>query len=278
MSSDSIGRALSDAVPGVEASSSDLDRLSYARDLWPRHHLGVRGGVLPPSRPAIVVWPKTTEEVAAIVRRCADEGAPIAPFGAGSGVCGGTLPDPRTVIIDLKKLARVRSLGSDVLDVEAGAMGIRLEEDLDARGHTLGHFPSSILCSTVGGWIAARSAGQCSGLYGKIEDMVVSLECVVGRGEVVRLKRRLHGPDATPLLVGSENMVRAGGLFAAVPDPAGLGEQAAGVARGILDGSPPQANRYVPDQVRVALNTTTLDLVRVGFDKHLLEFVDVVVQ
>ncbi|MBK8941929.1 MAG: FAD-binding oxidoreductase [Polyangiaceae bacterium] len=207
VTSDALARAVRDAAPGVVARSSELDRLSYARDLWPRHHLGVRDGALPASRPALVVWPRTTEEVAAIVRRCADEGAPIAPFGAGSGVCGGTLPDPRTVIVDLKKLARVRRLDErGVIDVEAGAMGIRLEEDLDARGHTLGHFPSSILCSTVGGWIAARSAGQCSGLYGKIEDMVVSLECVVGRGEIVRLRRRLHGPDATPLVVGSEGI------------------------------------------------------------------------
>jgi alkyldihydroxyacetonephosphate synthase len=62
------------------------------------------------------------------------------------------------------------------------------------------------VCSTVGGWVAARSAGQCSGRYGKMEDMVASLECVVGRGEVVRFERRLHGPDATPLIIGSEGV------------------------------------------------------------------------
>lgn len=205
-----IGRAVADAAPGVAISSSDVDRISYARDLWPRHHLGVRDGVLPASRPAAVVWPTSTDEVARIVRRCAQEGVPIAPFGAGSGVCGGTLPSARTVVVDLKKMSRVRRLassGAEDFEVEAGAMGIRLQDDLEARGYTLGHFPSSILCSTVGGWIAARSAGQCSGLYGKIEDMVVSLECVVGTGEVVRLKRRVHGPDATPLIVGSEGIL-----------------------------------------------------------------------
>ena len=69
-------------------------------------------------------------------------------------------------------------------------MGVPLRAGARARGLTLGHFPSSILCSTVGGWVAARSAGQCSGAYGKIEDMVASLECVTGAGEVVALRRR----------------------------------------------------------------------------------------
>lgn len=210
MTQSDVGRALEDAARGVAVSSTELDRLSYARDLWPRHHIAVRDRHLPDTKPAAIVWPTTTEEVAAIVRRCAEEGIPIAPFGAGSGVCAGTLPDSRTVVIDLKKLSRVRRLereGAQTLDVEAGAMGIRLQEDLEARGYTLGHFPSSILCSTVGGWVAARSAGQCSGYYGKIEDMVVSLECVVGRGEVVRLRRRVNGPDVTPLIVGSEGVL-----------------------------------------------------------------------
>ena len=83
-------------------------------------------------------------------------------------------------------------------------MGLPLEEDLNRRGFTLGHFPSSILCSTVGGWVAARSAGQCSGLYGKIEDMVLALECVTGTGEVVTLRHRTSGPNLIPLVIGSE--------------------------------------------------------------------------
>ncbi|MFO0616206.1 MAG: FAD-linked oxidase C-terminal domain-containing protein [Polyangiaceae bacterium] len=195
------------AFAGFQTSTREIDRVTYARDLWPRHHIAVRDGAIAEHKPALVVWPRTTEDVAAIVGVCAREGFSVAPFGAGSGVCGGTLPDPRTVVLDLKKLEAIRAIEGDVLDVEAGANGIRLEEDLVARGHTLGHFPSSILCSTVGGWVAARSAGQCSGLYGKIEDMVVDLECVVGRGEIVRFKRRLSGPDLTPILTGSEGIL-----------------------------------------------------------------------
>ena len=162
---------------GAVVSKSDADRTLYARDLWPRHLIDVRDGEVALHKPAAIVWPRNTEEVASIVERCAREGTPLVPYGAGSGVCGGVLPDPNAIILDLKCMNAVRMLDRErpVVDVEAGALGIRFEEDLQAQGFTLGHFPSSILCSTVGGWVAARSAGQCSGLYGKIEDMIAHL-------------------------------------------------------------------------------------------------------
>ena len=205
----SIERAIAALAPGVRASSNPADKALYARDLWPRHHFAVRSGEVAAHQPSLVVWPKDIAEVSAIVRACAEEGVPIAPFGAGSGVCGGTLPSSRTVVVDMKRMDRLVSVDRETmtLDVEAGAMGIRLEEDLADQGFTLGHFPSSILCSTVGGWVAARSAGQCSGLYGKIEDMVVDLDCVFGRGEAAVLRRRAHHPDITPLVVGSEGVL-----------------------------------------------------------------------
>jgi alkyldihydroxyacetonephosphate synthase len=56
----------------------------------------------------------------------------------------------------------------------------------------------------VGGWVAARGAGQCSGRYGKIEDMVTSLEVVLGSGEVLNAECHRHGAELLPLLVGSE--------------------------------------------------------------------------
>ncbi len=204
-----LAEALGKALPDILKSDAAVDRIAYARDLWPRHHLAVSEGRIAEHRPGLVVWPRTTAEVAAVVRFCADEGVPLVPFGAGSGVCGGILPDPRVVVLDLKRLTRWRKLDVEapVLEVEAGALGIRLEEELNAKGFSAGHFPSSILCSTVGGWVAARGAGQCSGRYGKIEDMVSALECVVGRGEVVRLERRVHGPDLIPLLIGSEGVL-----------------------------------------------------------------------
>ncbi len=197
---------LMDAFPGLLASVDAADRVAYARDLWPRHHLAVRAGNVAEHRPGVIVWPETTLQVAALVRWAGPRGIPLVPFGAGSGVCAGVLPREDVVVVDLKRMARWRKLdrAAPSLDVEAGQMGMPLEQELQRLGYTLGHFPSSILCSTVGGWVAARSAGQCSGYYGKIEDMVVALECVTGKGEIVTLRRRAHGPDLVPLVVGSE--------------------------------------------------------------------------
>lgn len=205
----SLPSALGKALPSLRQSASPADRICYARDLWPRHHLAVMAGNIAEHAPGAVVWPETTEEVAEAVRFCAQAGIALVPFGAGSGVCGGILPNENTIILDLKRMQRIRGIerSEPSISVEAGALGIRLEEDLNTQGFTLGHFPSSILCSTVGGWLAARSAGQCSGRYGKIEDMAASLECVSGTGEILNLHRRTQGPDLTPLMIGSEGIL-----------------------------------------------------------------------
>ena len=72
---------------------------------------------------------------------------------------------------------------------------------------TLGHWPQSIDLSTVGGWLACRSAGQLSTRYGKIEDMVLGLDVVLADGRTVHTggaPRAAVGPDLTQLFVGSE--------------------------------------------------------------------------
>jgi alkyldihydroxyacetonephosphate synthase len=78
---------------------------------------------------------------------------------------------------------------------------------VNPHGWTVGHFPSSIMCSTVGGWVAARGAGQLSTRYGKAEDLVVALEAVLPDGEVWRTTpapRTAAGPDVWRLLAGAE--------------------------------------------------------------------------
>ena len=198
--------SLSEALPGLDVRDGEADRLSYSRDLWPRHHLAVRAGNVAPSKPAAIAWPRSTEETAALVSWCAERGVAMVPFGAGSGVCGAILPGQDALVIDVKRMDKFRRIDRDarVVDVETGYMGVPFEERLGRAGLTLGHFPSSILCSTVGGWIAGRGAGQCSGYYGKIEDMVVGLEVVTGKGEVVQARARAHGASLVPLLIGSE--------------------------------------------------------------------------
>lgn len=206
---DSLTRDLMRAMQRGRVSSDDADRVAYARDLWPRQQIRTRAGEAAIAPPAVVVWPERTEEVASVVRFAYERGLPIVPFGAGSGVCGGILPTPDAIVLDLKRLRRLRYVDEAMLRarVEAGILGQHLEDELDARGYTLGHFPSSIYCSTLGGWIAGRSAGQCSGRYGKIEDMVLGLDFVDGTGRIHRIHR--DGEDAAllPLVIGSEGIL-----------------------------------------------------------------------
>ena len=195
---------LSRRFPG-RVSTTPPDRVAYARDLWPRTLLGIAEGEIAPHPPDAVVWPTTTDEVVEIVRAAARAGTPIVPFGAGSGVCGGALPIRGGLVVDLKRMRKRIALDAEAgaVTFEAGVLGEHLEHELNRAGFTMGHFPSSIMCSTLGGWVAARSAGQLSTRYGKIEDMVRALTFVDGTGGVHELAAG-DVPDLLPLLIGSE--------------------------------------------------------------------------
>jgi len=189
-------------------SKQHPDRFAYSRDMWPRSLIQQRSGKLN-NLPDVVVWPEDVKQVAEVVRVAKDFGMPVVPFGAGSGVCAGTLPIYRGIILDLKRLNRIIQIREldNLIEVQAGAIGENLERELNQRKFTLGHFPSSMYCSTVGGWIATRSAGQCSSRYGKIEDLVRSLRFVDAEGKIRDTSLYASSTDASflePLLVGSE--------------------------------------------------------------------------
>lgn len=202
-------KALVGVLGETRVSTRDTDRSTYSRDMWARSLLAVRVGAVTEHPPDVIVWPETAAEVAEIVRIARRLHVPIVPYGAGSGVCGGAVPIHGGITIDTKRMDRVLHVDGDDLTCEAecGIVGERLERWLDARGYTLGHFPSSIYCSTLGGWLAARSGGQMSTKYGKIEDMTLGVTAVTGRGDVIstgRHGRAAAGPDWTQLLIGSE--------------------------------------------------------------------------
>ncbi len=188
-------------------SASDLD--TYSRDMWPRLLLALRAGVPSPYRPQVVVWPESTREVAAIVRLAGQHQIPVVPYGGGSGVCGGAVPIRGGIVIDLKRMDAMAAIQREdmICDVEAGIGGERFERALGRRGYTFGNFPSSIYCSTVGGWLSTRAAGQMSTKYGKVEDRVAGLTVVTGRGDIIHtdaMARAGRGPDWTQLMLGSE--------------------------------------------------------------------------
>ena len=192
-----------------EQFSEDVAALIiYSRDLNPIGTIFTQQGRLM-TMPDAVVWPEDIEQIRDLVRIANEYKIPLIPYGSGSGVCGGANPVGRGIIVDMKKMARIRRLDaySLAIEVESGFIGELFERELNSKGYTLGHFPSSIWCSTVGGWLAARSAGQLSARYGKIEDMVLGIEAVMPDGEVLKTKvtpRSATGPDFKQLLVGSE--------------------------------------------------------------------------
>lgn len=192
--------------------TSGPDKMAYGRDCWPRGIILARGGRWRVHEPLCVVQPGSEEEVVSVVRAVREAGVPVVPYGAGSGVCGGVLPDRGGVVVDVKRLSAVGQVDASslLMRVGAGAIGQVVQTELERRGMTLGHFPSSLYCSSVGGYLAARSAGQYSSRFGKIEDMVQTLRLVTGAGDLLDTAPGLGadlwggGLDLTQLVVGSE--------------------------------------------------------------------------
>jgi alkyldihydroxyacetonephosphate synthase len=159
--------------------------------------------------PAAVLVAASAADVAAALRWAGENGVAVIPAGGRSGVSGGALSQGGELMIDLRGLDRVLELdeASGVVHVEAGIIGTALEAWLNERGHTLGHFPQSVALSTVGGWIAARSAGQLSSGYGAIEDMLVALTVALPDGTIATSRpapRTAAGPQLHRLFLGSE--------------------------------------------------------------------------
>jgi alkyldihydroxyacetonephosphate synthase len=199
---------LASRLPGGTISTDPRALREHAIDSWSLALLRrVRGDDLP--EPRAIVFPARTEEVATILAWASQTGTAVIPRGAGSGVCGGAQADPQAIVLDLSRMDRIGPVDpeSQTVEVQAGVRGDRLEEELARSGLTTGHYPQSIAISTVGGWIAASSAGQASTGFGAIEDVLLGLTAVLPDGEILRLRpvpRSAAGPDLKRLLIGSE--------------------------------------------------------------------------
>src|SRR5437667_6604754 len=149
------------------------------RDLWPLAIMDERAGTVPPR--ALVVRPTGRDQVADVLRWATSKRVAVTPMGGGSGVCGALAPAAGEVVMDMGALDRVLEIDKTnlICTCEAGVNGYALEQQLNARGLTLGHYPSSLPGTTVGGLIATRSSGQESSRYGSIEDMVLGLSVVL---------------------------------------------------------------------------------------------------
>ena len=181
------------------------ERFAVSTDLWPRHLLRWRSGG-PRITPAAVIEPTSIEALVAVVKEARKVGYELVPYGAGSSVVGGATPEPGQVVVDLKRLDSIRAVDTErwMVHAEAGVNGEVLDRELKRQGWTQGHYPSSIYCSTVGGWIAARGAGQFSSRYGKIEDQVLGARVVTGQGKILEFEPNVMRSHELDQWIGNE--------------------------------------------------------------------------
>lgn len=201
--------ALLQSLLGENRVSQDADELlRRSNDTWPlrlvQHAVGAS-----PNCPICVVKPRSTEEVSTVLRVLHAQGVHVIPYGGGSGVHGGAEANRQSVILDLAEMNQILDLDEQNLMVcsQAGVFLRHLENYLNERGYTTGHYPQSIDLAQMGGLVATRSAGQFSTKYGNIEDLVIGLEAVLPTGEIVRIRnvpRRAVGPDLRHIWIGSE--------------------------------------------------------------------------
>ncbi len=185
----------------------EAGRAERARDTWMRSELQRAEGHL--ELPMVVAAPSDTAQVSAVVKICRAHGVKMIPRGGGSGVVGGVLASPDSVVISTERMSGLRSLDSHNLlaTFGAGTNGYEAEMAVQKEGLTIGNWPQSIEVSTVGGWVATRASGQYSTAYGNIEDVVHSLEAVLPDGSIFRSRdtpRASAGPDLRHLFLGGE--------------------------------------------------------------------------
>lgn len=191
---------LQDALPPAAVLLSTEDRLRYGRD--------ETEDLLHP--PQAVALPRNTDEVAAVVRLCAEQGIPVTPIGARTGLSGGALSIRGGVGLSLERMDRIVEIDERNLQVtvEPGVITQVLQEAVAAKGLYYPPDPGSRGSCSIGGNLAENAGGPHAVKYGVTRDFVLNLEVVLPSGEVVwtgaNTLKNATGYDLTRLLVGSE--------------------------------------------------------------------------
>ncbi|MBR2434672.1 MAG: FAD-dependent oxidoreductase, partial [Lentisphaeria bacterium] len=162
----------------------DVDRFGHSVDYyWIPEMWHDRGMETP--KPDFVCHPSTAEEVAKIMKIANQYRIPVVPWGGGSGSQGGALPVFGGIILDMKRMNKYYGVDKESMTVrcQTGIIAQHLEWNCNKEGFSTMHLPASISCATIGGFLAHRGTGVLSTKYGKIEDMVMSLEVVTPTGE-----------------------------------------------------------------------------------------------
>ena len=195
-----ILRELEVLVGREHVRSSAGDVAPYARDATP----------LFSSSPDAVVFPRTTAEVAGVLRLATAHRIPVVPRGGGSNLCAGTVPLHGGILLVLTRMDTIREVSAEELLVvaEPGATTAAVAAAAAAQGLLFAPDPGSKTVATVGGNVATCAGGLRGLKYGVTRNYVLGLEVVLPTGEVIRTGGRLWkdvaGYDLTRLLTGSE--------------------------------------------------------------------------
>ena len=160
--------------------------------------------------PRAVVFPRTTAEVAAVVRLARQHGAPIVARGSGTGLSGGSVPVSDSIVLCLVKMDRILELDSRnfTLRAQAGVLTQAIYDAADAAGLFYPPDPGSMKVSTLGGNVAENSGGLRGLKYGVTRDYVMGLEVVMADGEICLLGNKcvkdVAGYSLKDLFIGSE--------------------------------------------------------------------------
>ena len=202
--------ALADDGSG-RLSLDPRDRIRHARGQSLPDWIALRSGRLGRVPDAVARPPDdgAVRELFALARR---RGATLLPFGGGTTVVGGVSPDPDdprpAITVALDAISGLHALDerSGLATFGAGTLGPDVEAALAPHGLTLGHFPQSWERSTLGGWVAARSVGQQSLGFGRIDSLFAGgrLETPSGPLRMPPHPASAAGPDLRQLVLGSE--------------------------------------------------------------------------
>ena len=206
----------------LPAAISDLDIVSIDSEVRLRH---ARGQSFPDwiamhsgdfeVYPDGVAHPQSTADVEELLKLASEHDLIVIPFGGGTSVVGHINPQKgaRPVLtIAMSKMDQLIDLDteSQIATFGAGTQGPAIEAQLNEYGYRLGHYPQSWELSTLGGWVAARSSGQQSLGYGRIEQMFAGGTLVTPQGvlNIADIPASSAGPDLREMMMGTEG--RAG--------------------------------------------------------------------
>jgi FAD/FMN-containing dehydrogenase len=166
-------------------------------------------GLLEP-RPSAIAFPRSTDEVAAILRACSELEIPVVPSGGRTGLSGGAVAARGELVISLEKMSRIGEpdLQALTIEVEAGAVTEAVHHATAPHGLTWPVDFASKGSSQIGGNLATNAGGVRVIRYGLTRNWVLGLTVVTMRGEVLRLNGALEknntGIDLRQLFIGSE--------------------------------------------------------------------------